>query len=240
MPSKLQSVVFDFIDDLDTCSGLADLIAKFQALIEQFGMRCFAVGDATTPKLRRVDRFWASTYPEEWAKIWIEKDYISVDPVIYQLFMQPTPFRWSDLRKRQSGTGAMVMDAARDFRLNDGLSIGAHALRGGMVGLTMAGERVELDRQDEMLLHMACIYFETKLQAFLKVDTPDHCETLSARERDCLSWVAAGKTDWEISQILGIAENTAKEYVLRATRKLNATTRAQAAAIAVARRIIHL
>jgi DNA-binding CsgD family transcriptional regulator len=239
MPSRLQAV-FDFIDDLDACATLPELVRKFQALIETFGMACFAVGDATTPQLRRVDRFWASTYPDEWARMWIEKDYISVDPVIYQLFMQPTPFRWSDLRRRQTGTGAMVMDAARDFRLNDGLSIGAHALRGGMVGLTMAGERLELDRQEEMLLHMACIYFEAKLQHLLAIALPSDCEALTQRERDCLSWVAVGKTDWEIAKILGIAEMTAKEHVRKATHKLNATTRAQAVAVALARRIIKL
>jgi LuxR family quorum sensing-dependent transcriptional regulator len=45
--------------------------------------------------------------------------------------------------------------------------------------------------------------------------------------------VAAGKTDWEISQILNIAEQTAHEYVQNALTKLNATTRAQAVAIAI-------
>ena len=58
-------------------------------------------------------------------------------------------------------------------------------------------------------------------------------QKLTPRERECLSWVASGKTDWEISQILNISEQTAHEYVQNALIKLNATTRAQAVATAI-------
>ena len=61
---------------------------------------------------------------------------------------------------------------------------------------------------------------------------------LTPRERECLSWVASGKTDWEISQILNISEQTAHEYVQNAISKLNATTRAQAVAVAMLTRQI--
>ena len=56
---------------------------------------------------------------------------------------------------------------------------------------------------------------------------------LTPRERECLEWVAAGKTDWEISQILNISEQTAHGYVQNALTKLNARTRAQAVALAI-------
>ncbi|MBX2881042.1 MAG: LuxR C-terminal-related transcriptional regulator, partial [Granulosicoccus sp.] len=37
----------------------------------------------------------------------------------------------------------------------------------------------------------------------------DHNEIeLSAREAECLTWTAKGKTSWEIAVILGIAEST--------------------------------
>jgi DNA-binding CsgD family transcriptional regulator len=56
---------------------------------------------------------------------------------------------------------------------------------------------------------------------------------LTPRERECLKWVAAGKTDWEISQILNISEQTAHGYVQNALIKLGARTRAQAVAQAL-------
>ena len=56
---------------------------------------------------------------------------------------------------------------------------------------------------------------------------------LTPRERECLKWIAAGKTDWEISLILNISEQTVHGYVQNALTKLNARTRAQAVALAM-------
>jgi DNA-binding CsgD family transcriptional regulator len=52
---------------------------------------------------------------------------------------------------------------------------------------------------------------------------------LSTREGKCLGWCSAGKTNWEIAQILGVSERTAKKHVESAMRKLGAKTRGQAA-----------
>jgi LuxR family quorum sensing-dependent transcriptional regulator len=53
---------------------------------------------------------------------------------------------------------------------------------------------------------------------------------LTARELQCLRWVAAGKTDWEIAAILQVAPTTVKTHVDQARRKLGSRTRPQAVA----------
>ena len=50
--------------------------------------------------------------------------------------------------------------------------------------------------------------------------------------------VADGKTDWEISVILGVSEATARFHVDNGRRKLGAVTRAQAVARLVNLRLI--
>ena len=50
----------------------------------------------------------------------------------------------------------------------------------------------------------------------------------SQRERDCLAWVARGKTNWEISQILSISENTVRYHLKRAFRRLGVHSRSGA------------
>ncbi|WP_293475001.1 LuxR C-terminal-related transcriptional regulator [Phenylobacterium sp.] len=54
---------------------------------------------------------------------------------------------------------------------------------------------------------------------------------LTARERDSLRWVAAGKSDWEIAVILGVSQTTVRFHVDNARRKLGAVNRAQAVAL---------
>ena len=57
---------------------------------------------------------------------------------------------------------------------------------------------------------------------------------LTRRECDAISYVAEGKTDWEIGTILGVSEATARFHVDNARRKLGAVNRAQAVACYVA------
>jgi DNA-binding CsgD family transcriptional regulator len=56
---------------------------------------------------------------------------------------------------------------------------------------------------------------------------------LSAREKACLSWAAAGKSSWEIGRILCISENTVVFHIKNAMRKLGTNSRTLAAFKAV-------
>ncbi|OYW87552.1 MAG: hypothetical protein B7Z20_04845 [Sphingobium sp. 32-64-5] len=42
---------------------------------------------------------------------------------------------------------------------------------------------------------------------------------LTERQRDCVIWVARGKTDWEIARILGLSHETVTEYLKRARER---------------------
>ena len=56
---------------------------------------------------------------------------------------------------------------------------------------------------------------------------------LTERERECLNWSAKGKAAWAISMILGVSENTVNAHLKNAIKKLGASTRTEAVAIAV-------
>ena len=54
---------------------------------------------------------------------------------------------------------------------------------------------------------------------------------LSSREAEIAHWVARGKTNWEIGQILGISDKTVKTHMQNIFSKLKASSRAQIAAL---------
>jgi DNA-binding CsgD family transcriptional regulator len=62
---------------------------------------------------------------------------------------------------------------------------------------------------------------------------PNDQPSLTAREREVLTWISLGKSAWEIGEILGIAKRTVDEHAQTATRKLGAANRTQAIAIAL-------
>lgn len=80
-------------------------------------------------------------------------------------------------------------------------------------------------------------YFHCHMLRRNGVDTSDAL-IVSARELDCLRWVAAGKSAWESSVILGISERTVRFHLNSAREKLNCTTTTQAVAKAVAQQLI--
>jgi DNA-binding NarL/FixJ family response regulator len=61
---------------------------------------------------------------------------------------------------------------------------------------------------------------------------------LSAREIECLTWSARGKTSAEIGTILGITKRSVDFHIDNACRKLNVATRTEAAVKAAAGRLI--
>ena len=56
---------------------------------------------------------------------------------------------------------------------------------------------------------------------------------ITRREADVLYWVAQGKTDWEISQILNISERTVNKHLEQIYRKLGVNNRTSASTYAI-------
>jgi DNA-binding CsgD family transcriptional regulator len=63
---------------------------------------------------------------------------------------------------------------------------------------------------------------------------------LTPRERECLHWVAHGKTHFETSLILGISTSVVKNHLDNARMKLGATNLTHAVAIAVSAGFIEI
>jgi LuxR family quorum sensing-dependent transcriptional regulator len=230
----LTAATFEFIEDIDRHTEPAALIASFQKYIGKFGMVYFLVGDPRPPVGLPSERLWATTWPEEWLTRWTNRNYLVVDPIVRKLRMQNFPVRWGPQEPTKDAAGSRILEEAGEFRMSAGLAVPIYSREGLSVIVSMGAEHYEIGKTEEKCLHMASIFLHAKLERLrAKQAIPTRQSRLAPRERECLSWVAAGKTDWEISQILNIAEQTVHEYVQNALVKFGATTRAQAVAIAI-------
>jgi LuxR family quorum-sensing transcriptional regulator LasR len=61
---------------------------------------------------------------------------------------------------------------------------------------------------------------------------------LTARELECLKWIAAGKSTWETATILKLSEHGVNFHVRNIKRKFNVSSRFQAVAMAIAKGFI--
>ena len=207
------------------------LLASFQRLILAFGMDHFWIGDVSNPDTPRDNRRWGATFPVGWYWRYVSQNHLPHDPVVMRIGQTTRPFRWSDSYARAGARGRRVLDEAAQFGIRDGYAIPIRGRDGSLAMVSIGARDYALTRQDEMALHIASLYLHARLSSLRGHAGIRPAPKLTPRERECLKWVAAGKTDWEIAQILAISEQTAHGYVQNALVKLGARTRAQAVAL---------
>lgn len=224
---------YQLVEHLERQRDAPALLASFQRLVLAFGMDSFCIGDPSHPDMKREDRRWGASFPVGWYRRYIGQNHITHDPVVARMNETSAPFRWAELREHARPRSLRVLDEAAQFGLRDGYAVPIHRSDGSVIGVSIATASYDLSQRDTLALQMASYYLHARL-ASLRAQRPVRPgPSLTPRERECLKWVAAGKTDWEISQILNISEQTAHGYVQNALIKLGARTRAQAVAQAL-------
>ena len=81
---------------------------------------------------------------------------------------------------------------------------------------------------DMAALHFFAVHYFENVMAAMDEERRGVSERLSRREAECLYWCAQGKSYWETSIILGIAERTVNHHMKMVRRKLGVQTNAQA------------
>lgn len=62
---------------------------------------------------------------------------------------------------------------------------------------------------------------------------PQPTMPMTDRQRDCVLWAARGKTDWEISRILGVSHETVIQHLKHARERYGVQKRAHLAVMAL-------
>ena len=134
-----------------------------------------------------------------------------------------------------------VMDRASDFRMREGFCVPIHTSDGYEAIVTMAGERVELSRTGAAgAASDGAVRLWQGRRSVHAEAVPGGAGLLTKREREVLQWTAAGKTSWEISQILGVAKSTITAHIKAAAAKSMRRTASPRVVVALRRGEISL
>lgn len=126
------------------------------------------------------------------------------------------------LRLLEFGHGEIFL-----LRLRAGLRRGVCVLSAPVPG--------RIDRDEVRQAHLAVNYL---LSRYCDVAADASGGPLSERERECLLWVAEGKTTEEIALIIGVSGNTVNKYIVGCIQKLSADNRTMAVAVAIRNGVI--
>ncbi|MGB3044808.1 MAG: LuxR C-terminal-related transcriptional regulator [Xanthobacteraceae bacterium] len=225
-------IVVKFLDRLDRMTSEADIN---HALREVF-------------KLWKVEHFYFVRYPHDdqtldditltqhvpraWLDRYNEKNYLRVDTALKFAAQTFFPFKYAEVPDPAGEASELVRDLA-SYKLSNALVIPVNDVPGNKGVVWLQGS--ELDPHPIAILQAVALYTFQRLTAKFYESPP---RLLSIREAEALAWAAAGKSAWEIGEILQITQRTVEEHLASAIRKLGATNRAHAVAIALRDHII--
>jgi DNA-binding CsgD family transcriptional regulator len=181
---------------------------------------------------RQGTRLRAVGFPEEWITRYAGERLYRVDPMA--VFSQQTgePFFWSDITHLKTITPAerAYLDRLEHADLGEGLGIQVFG-PGGRNGFCALGLDPATPHPTGVQIRgfqWACQLAHLRACTLIAADTVPPPQ-LTDRERDILDWVARGKSNAVIGELLGISPHTVDTYMRRIYEKLGVGDRVSAA-----------
>ncbi|MER8640419.1 LuxR family transcriptional regulator [Mesorhizobium sp. M1365] len=227
----------DQTDGVDQSERLFDLLSAFAL---NFDCRWVSYGSISSNqkslKTVRRDPAVLLKFPEEWQERYFEMGYDRIDPIIKTCRTRADAFRWSEVYNDVSTTEdeRRVFDEAATFGLRSGISVPLHGPDRSLAIMSFAQARNgELQNRTIQYLQFAALHFHLKVSQFANSSCIEGGPALSPREIECLSWIASGKSSWEIGQILEISLDTVNFHVKNVLQKMDTSNRTEAAVNAI-------
>ena len=243
MPSPsldINSDPFDFIERVQVLPTTEAIISEMQGMLGRFGVEYFCFYFLPTPTQNLEDILLANKLPSGWLDLYRERNYLHADPSVRHCKHMLRPYRWFKEARydpEREPEAVEVVQRALDFGLADGVVIPVASLDNRTGHMWMGGKSLDLPARNLPSLHLMALYaFERVRSLHLKVQNA--APKLTAREREVLTWIALGKSAWEVGEILRVKARTIHAHVTSARRKLNAANGVQAVAIALRDRMI--
>nr|WP_294814670.1 LuxR family transcriptional regulator [uncultured Sphingomonas sp.] len=159
-------------------------------------------------------------YPERWAATYDAGKFAIWDPVHRASQRTSFGFAWRSLPGMVplSRQDRQLMAMCAEHGLGEGYTIPANVpgeAHGSCTFVSAGGAPFPLE--GVALAQLAGAFaFESARRLWRTGAPPEPAPTLTDRQRDCLIWIARGKTDWETSRIMGVSPETIVRHVKEA------------------------
>lgn len=181
-------------------------------------------------------------FPDAWITLYVGERLYRVDPNAVFSMQSAQPFFWSDIAnlKRITPGEQRYLDMVADADLGDGLGVQAFgpAARNGYCAFGLDPDTSRPRGFAVRELQWVCQLAHLKYCTIL-TETLTKPIALTPRERDVLEWIARGKSNTVIGDVLGLSANTVDTHVRRIFLKLDVGDRVSAALVGLGLGFIH-
>jgi LuxR family quorum sensing-dependent transcriptional regulator len=235
-------ISFEFAEEVDRLSDPDEVANSTRRTMTIFGLQLFGFfARVPSPGERLENIGLAKQTPEmaEWLKIYDDGRYAEIDPIARRLRRSVVPFEHDEVPYGSNPRAAELRQRRRDFGFASGLSVpifGPIGSTGYVSYAIFKGLKPDLPAH-KRTFHLMTLYAADRICSLRSAGSA-HKPIVTNRQREVLTWVAAGKSAWEIGEILNISTRTVEEHAQQVLQRLGAVNRTQAVAIAIRDRLI--
>jgi LuxR family quorum-sensing system transcriptional regulator CciR len=212
-----------FVRDLRRVRTEEELAALLGEVARELGFAYFALTHHVDIRQAPQPAIRLASYPPEWVDYFDGERLGPSDPVHRASHLTSVGFAWSEVPDMIPLTRRDwdILDRAGLAGIGDGFTIPAHVpgeSHGSCSFATRRGDPIQADALPCAQL-IGAFAFEAARRLWKMRSLERPAPGLTDRQRDCLLWAARGKSDWEISRILGISRETLIQHLKQARER---------------------
>lgn len=230
--AALENRVLDFIFHIQQLGNRRQIEEELAGELTRLGIEYFLISERDGT---RKGKLITGVVNPQAMHHYEEEGYLDIDPVIAAAEESIAPVIWSQVLARKGLTVQqkhIYTELSECYGIREGMCVVLTAPGHKTALANCGGFAPEFNARTRTSAQAMMLFTYNRLMHLEQLQHGVDCK-ITQREADCLSWVAQGKTDWEIGEILHISDNTAHWYIERAKRKLGVATRIQAVVTAI-------
>lgn len=206
-----------FVAQAMAVANADDLADALEAISRELGCQYYALSHHVDLAVAGDSAIRLHNYPVRWADYY-EANALGVsDPVHRASHITSVGFRWSNIPKMIALTPGdrRTLALGKEQGIGDGFTVPANVpgeARGSCSFACQAGRPIR-DAALPLAQLSGAFAFEAARRLSAARPQGGPAPILTDRQRDCLLWAARGKSDWEMSQILGLSEETVARHI---------------------------
>jgi LuxR family transcriptional regulator, quorum-sensing system regulator CciR len=219
-----------FLRDVSATTSEVELSDALSVVTRELGFTYFALSHHVDVRRAPQPAIRLLNYPEEWIQYYDDNSLGISDPVHRASHVTSVGFAWSDIPKMIGLTPRdhEILARGEAQGIGNGFTIPANVpgeTHGSCSFANPAGTPLRGEELPTAQL-VGAFAFEAARRLW-RVRSPDAeaQPRLTDRQRECILWVARGKSDWEISRILGIQHETVVRHLKLARERYGVAKR---------------
>lgn len=219
-----------YLRDVSETGGEDELADALAAITGELGFAYFALTHHVDIRRAAQPAIRLHNYPSEWVEYYDSNALGVSDPVHRASHVTSVGFAWSEIPQ-------MIAMTANDHEIllrgdvqgiGNGYTIPANVPGESNGSCSFANPKGRPLREEDLPIAqlVGAFAFEAARRMWrMRAPAEWPAPRLTDRQRECILWVARGKSDWEISRILGIQHETVVRHLKQARERFGVSKR---------------